>query len=779
MSFKLNMFKLTSSKLITLTWLVPVITTIIFYFFYEKPRLISDIIKISEEESLKIGNHYVNEHFRGDLDSFKSKIPHMLDETKYHGFIKLWKVRLFNDSGRMLYSTIENEDNVNIDKKMFTKMVKNGVLYSKIVKKGNLSKSLSKVDINVVETYVPIMKNGKFFGAFEIYLDVDQHIVKMNKSILSSTYLFVIIMVVIGMLIFWISKYIMKIEKNREQVLVELQDAHLKIEQSQKKYKSLFDNTGTPMIIVSENYEIILGNNEFFELAAITNIDSRLTPSLNLFVDDKIIGQLDKLFKEYYKIDKGNIKSFNNKSNINAISTKFTNLNGEKFSIEIIVRCMSFENNNVFLLSINDITQKKKLDNFFAETVEMISCQKDHELFASIVSGMLNWFNADTAILGVISENGCTIKALSAFENNWPMQNVTYDMHEGSSIKYVIDKGFCYFNEKAYKKFSQDKLITKIKGEGFLGIPIVNNDNASIGVFIVVTKNELVLHEFTYNLLSIISTLVSMEIERKETQRELLDNQRKAVRSDRLKSLGEMSSAMAHEFNQPLCAIRAYSENILLCKQRNWEVTDDEIIDNLTKINELIDNMSGLIEHVREFSNNADINEITEVDVVKVIESALSILHVQFISKGIEIVVVKPYEGIFIKANPYTVEEILLEILFNARDAILDMVKEDKNINKRIEIIVKKDSTSKRVKINITDTGIGMAEETCIKIFDPFFSEKGLGRGSGLGMTTALNFTKSFNGSITVNSVLYKGTCVLLDFPLYHPKNQCVEKTIS
>jgi len=146
---------------------------ILFYPYYLKPNCTQQIMIEAQLDSEKIANYFINYHgteiadyHLNDTDKLEASIE------KNIKIFQLWKVRLFNSDGVIVYSSKKKElGNVN-HKPYFRDIVSKGKNYSKIVEKKDFTASGSIAPYSVVETYVPIMENGKFQGAYEIYLNV-------------------------------------------------------------------------------------------------------------------------------------------------------------------------------------------------------------------------------------------------------------------------------------------------------------------------------------------------------------------------------------------------------------------------------------------------------------------------------------------------------------------------------------------------------------------------------------------------------------------------------
>jgi signal transduction histidine kinase len=117
-----------------------------------------------------------------------------------------------------------------------------------------------------------------------------------------------------------------------------------------------------------------------------------------------------------------------------------------------------------------------------------------------------------------------------------------------------------------------------------------------------------------------------------------------------------------------------------------------------------------------------------------------------------------------ILANKNRLEQIIFNLVTNARDAIQHCPVQEENGKKCMIKIISR-TEGNEVIFSITDTGIGIPEDTKEKIFEPFFTTKDVGKGMGLGLAITYGIVRDFGGTIEVESHLGKGTCFTIQFP--------------
>ncbi|MFW5857006.1 MAG: sensor histidine kinase, partial [Planctomycetota bacterium] len=209
------------------------------------------------------------------------------------------------------------------------------------------------------------------------------------------------------------------------------------------------------------------------------------------------------------------------------------------------------------------------------------------------------------------------------------------------------------------------------------------------------------------------------------------------ARAARLRSLGELASGLVHEFSQPVSGIRGFAETLLLGKQRGWEMSDDELVQGLGRIVDLTGRLGELIEHVRGFATDRSGPERMAVRAGEVIDAALLMLAAQLRSHGIRVRVEQPDGELEVHTNPFLLEEAILALLGNARDALDDL-----DAGRPREIRVRLLRTPAPVAgsdawalLEVEDTGPGIPAEHLDRVQEPFFTTKGPDQGMGLGLS--------------------------------------------
>ncbi|WP_424551579.1 sensor histidine kinase [Shinella sp.] len=254
------------------------------------------------------------------------------------------------------------------------------------------------------------------------------------------------------------------------------------------------------------------------------------------------------------------------------------------------------------------------------------------------------------------------------------------------------------------------------------------------------TRNELEhrVEERTADLARV-NEQIELEIaERRLTELELRKTQADLIQAGKLAGLGQMSAALSHEFNQPLAAAKTYADSAAMLIDRGRV---PEAQDNVRRISGLIDRMASISRHLRNFARKPN-EKLGPVPLPDVIADTLEIIAPRLKAADAQLTVELESDGILVKAGPVRLQQVLVNIISNAADAVEGLP------DRRIVLSARRmDST---VVIEVHDHGAGVPAAIAERIFDPFFTTKGVGKGLGLGLSISYNIVKDFGGSLSV-----------------------------
>jgi len=247
-----------------------------------------------------------------------------------------------------------------------------------------------------------------------------------------------------------------------------------------------------------------------------------------------------------------------------------------------------------------------------------------------------------------------------------------------------------------------------------------------------------------------------------------LEAEQQLIQASKMATLGEMATGVAHELNQPLSVIKT-AGSFFMKKINKKEAIKDEILFTMaSEIVSHVDRASKIISHMREFGRKSDM-KMEAVQVNDVLRKAFEIFSQQLKVRGIEAVWDLETDLPLIAADPGRLEQVFINLLINARDAIEDhhnaFADSTQSLEKKIRLSTRTEKDS--VIIELEDTGKGIPPEIMDKIFEPFFTTKEVGKGTGLGLSISYGIVKDCGGTIrALNKGYGKGACFVIRFPI-------------
>ena len=227
-------------------------------------------------------------------------------------------------------------------------------------------------------------------------------------------------------------------------------------------------------------------------------------------------------------------------------------------------------------------------------------------------------------------------------------------------------------------------------------------------------------------------------IDRKQTEIKLKRTRKELIHAAKLAVLGQMSAGINHELNQPLAAIRSYTDN---GKQFLKKGQLENAMWNLEQIGELTERMAQIGIQLKLFSRKSS-GMIVVVPLHGVIDGALEILKPSLKKEAINLTIDIQPDNLEVRANHVLLQQVLVNLISNAMQAIEGQVVK--------KILIECHTNGEEVVVAVQDNGPGVLMEHLHDIFEPFFTTKKSGQGLGLGLTISDRIVRDFGGKITL-----------------------------
>jgi PAS domain S-box-containing protein len=414
---------------------------------------------------------------------------------------------------------------------------------------------------------------------------------------------------------------------------------------------------------------------------------------------------------------------------------------GSEFPVEISLSPISSGKGMLVLSAIRDITDRKKIEEELRRAHQVLSDRSRQEIFE---------YRARLAAIVDSSQDAIIGKDLDGTINAWNkgaelIYGYTAEEMVGGSIARIAPPDRNSEIADILKKISVGESI-----EHFESVRIAK-DGRHLNVSLSISP----IRDATGKIVGA-STIARDITEQKRVEDQLRQAQK-------MEAVGRLAGGVAHDFNNILAIIAACTE--FLRDRVGPDSPSNQYVDNIRKASE---RGASLTRQLLVFSRK----QVVQPQVLDLNDrlKEVSKLVRPLMGDDVEIVIRPKSHDAYIEADPSQLDQIILNLAVNARDAMphggkLILETSDTNFDEHIAHLHYPMTAGKYVMLAVSDTGLGMDEITLQRIFEPFFTTKEVGKGTGLGLATVYGIVKQAGGSIWVYSEPGRGTT----FKIYMP----------
>lgn len=408
--------------------------------------------------------------------------------------------------------------------------------------------------------------------------------------------------------------------------------------------------------------------------------------------------------------------------------------------------------------TLHDVTEQKKYEKVLKEIAEGVSTIAGDEIFNTLTQYIANTLNLDNAVIGLIqSPDFEKIKTISFYSQQKHIENIEYYIKDTPCSDVIHDISYIQ-PEHVQQVYPKDDRLKTINAEGYVGVPISDSKGEHIGLVYILNETPLQDSEKILSLLKIFSIRIAAELERKENEYRLLHAQK-------MDAIGQLTGGVAHDFNNILASILGFTELM----QSEESIKDNEKLQGyLEQVYSSGARARDLVRQMLAFVHSKKIVS-GEIILSQIINQTINLLRAT-IPQTIEIITDIEDENQIIQADSIQLQQTIMNLVINARDAIDNIGKitiathkvsvEDEQCNSCL-----KDFSGDWIKISVHDTGKGISEKVIRRIFDPFYTTKRLGESTGMGLSVVHGIVHANQGHITIISSSDSGTTFNLFYP--------------
>jgi PAS domain S-box-containing protein len=548
-------------------------------------------------------------------------------------------------------------------------------------------------------------------------------------------------------------------DKTKEQLineLLELRKNNAELERSEIKYKQteealrkaeekyhkLIEYANDAIISINKEGMIISFNKKAEEMLGYSSGEI-LGKSIALLSPEKDREREKKAFERLKTVNKLDVVG-------KTLEGKGLRKDGQEIVVESSVFTVEVDGKLVITSIMRDITERKQSEEELRKTKEHLNNLIESSLDAIILTDRIgNIIRVNKYFLEMVGYREEEIVGKHTTETTPMNKGETYECTTGelvlisqeylddakTMISRLIEEGKVSNWESYY--FRKDKKLVPVEQN----IVCLYNEEGEK------TEAVAIIRDIT---------------ERKKAEKELKEATLQLVQSEKLSSLGELTAGVAHELNQPLNGIKIISQSLLKDIERG-QFDEGDLEQDLKDVVNQINKMAEIIDHMRIFTRRTDGVPQEKIDLNDIVEGAFMFLGQQLRNNNIE---VQEDLGSYLPkvlGDPIRLEQVFLNLVSNARNA----VEGDDKEKKIIEIITYADNTNglSSVVIEVKDNGGGVPEHKRKKIFQPFFTTNEPGKGTGLGLSVSNKIIEEHQGRIELDSTVGEGTTFRMILP--------------
>ena len=460
---------------------------------------------LEKANAYKITNHFKTLVSVRSLDR-ETPIPE--DEglnqfTSFAASFSLYKIKIFSATGMVIYSTRPSEMGERNSRDYFWDVVAKGQVFQKRVVKDSLSAQGIQVSKNVIETYIPIMDNGEFLGAAEVYTDISGTVAHMRRILV----LVLVAAVLLGASLLCIIVFVDRRAARAELLLLynrlryEHSNAVSELQHSEKRFHLLFQNATMGMAKVLPSGEIVNCNDAFCHILGrlrkqVVNLDLR-----QLVSEDDAPGVQACLQQAPTagKTQQLTARCDCPDSRIQWVEFSVSPLVGED------------DAGNTLLVSCRDVTTTKMTDEVYSFLAHSSSAS-GKDFFASLASYLSDLLRMEVVSISKVTPAEVA-HTLVIHQDGQYKSNISYNL-KGTPCEGVTERSTCCHPSRVREVFPANTLLRHLQAESYAGTPLWDAEGKPIGIIACMGRKPIGSPDLVKHVLRLVSLRASGELER-------------------------------------------------------------------------------------------------------------------------------------------------------------------------------------------------------------------------------------------------------------------------
>ncbi|MGB7932967.1 MAG: ATP-binding protein [Gammaproteobacteria bacterium] len=403
--------------------------------------------------------------------------------------------------------------------------------------------------------------------------------------------------------------------------------------------------------------------------------------------------------------------------------------------------------------SLSDLGERKRIEHALRNVALGVSGATDRDIFQVIVRYLAETLGVDFAYIGELS---CgppeRINTLAVYMDGVITGNTAYDL-ANTPCDNVVGKQFYFVPHDVQALYPGDNMLSQMNFEGYAAYPLFGAGGDALGLIAVVHRKPLTDPELTESILKIFSVRAAAELERRhaDAARGRLESQLR--QTQKMEAIGHLTGGIAHDFNNILTGIMG---NIVMAREWQEGHGDERLRRYLERAQNSVQRARDLIQQMLTFSRGQH-GEPRPLALSPLVVESLGLLK-STLPSSLEFTLESEQELPEVMADPVHIEQVLMNLCINARDSMqgsgrLDIALRTANVAPGdVCASCHQPLQGRYVELAVSDSGPGISPEVADRMFEPFFSTKGVGKGSGMGLATVHGIVHDGDGHILLDT---------------------------
>jgi PAS domain S-box-containing protein len=419
-----------------------------------------------------------------------------------------------------------------------------------------------------------------------------------------------------------------------------------------------------------------------------------------------------------------------------------------------------------------DITERKRTETALRKVALGISAVTGPDVFAEIIRHLAETLDADLVFFSTPKAD-CPgrLQTLAVWCDGRLMEPMEYEL-AGSPCEHVVGQAFRYIPTEVTRRFPGEALLIELGMDSYAGYPLFDTAGQAIGLLAVLRRGPLPNPEFTEAMLRIFSVRATTELERlaadearhqAEAERARLEKQLR--QAQKMEAIGQLTGGIAHDFNNILTSVMGY---IVMGKDKAEQLGEAKLARYLERAHQSSQRARELIQQMLTFSRGQR-GEPRPLALAPLIQEAVKWLSISLPS-SIELHADLAPNLPPTLLDPVPMEQVIMNLCINARDAMAErgVIRIGLRLAEHHQALCascRKTVSGHFIELAVGDTGPGIPPETLERMFEPFYSTKEVGKGSGMGLSVVHGIVHEYGGHVLVQSAPGQGALFRVLFP--------------